>query len=153
MEDADINKIMEDTLNLVWNELKYKANVVKEFSDIPKIMCFPQQISQVFANILVNAAHAIAEKGSIIIKTYKKAKHVIIEIADTGSGMDQETLKKIFNPFFTTKESDKGTGLGLSIAFRIIENHNGTINAESEPGQGTNFIITLPLGKEEEKKP
>jgi signal transduction histidine kinase/DNA-binding response OmpR family regulator len=145
MEEADINKIMTDTLNLVWNELKYKAEVVRELQDVPVIQCFPQQISQVFANILVNAAHAIPEKGIIEVRTYKETDGVVIEISDTGVGMDEETLKKIFNPFFSTKESDLGTGLGLSIVYRIIEKHNGTVDVESKAGKGTTFIIKLPV--------
>ncbi len=151
MEEADVNKIMEDTLNLVWNELKYKAEVVRDLNDIPKIQCFPQQISQVFANILVNGVHAIEGKGTITINTYSQKGLVKIKISDTGCGMNKDTMVKIFNPFFTTKEADKGTGLGLSIAFKIIEKHNGSISVESDPGKGTTFIVALPVIQE--KKP
>ena len=151
MEGADVNKIMEDTLNLVWNELKYKAEVVRDLNDIPKIQCFPQQISQVFANILVNGVHAIEGKGTITINTYSQKGLVKIKISDTGCGMNKDTMVKIFNPFFTTKEADKGTGLGLSIAFKIIEKHNGSISVESDPGKGTTFIVALPVIQE--KKP
>ncbi|MBN1522766.1 MAG: response regulator [Candidatus Aureabacteria bacterium] len=148
MEKADINKIIDDTVNLVWNELKYKAEVVRELKEVPSIECFPQQISQVVANILVNAVHAIPDKGIITIRSYEIKDGVGIEISDTGVGMNEETLKKIFNPFFTTKESDKGTGLGLSIVFRIVEKHNGTVKVESEIGKGTTFIINLPISQE-----
>jgi two-component system NtrC family sensor kinase len=144
LEFANINKGIESTLNIVWNELKYKAEVIKEYGDIPLIECLPQQLNQVFMNLLVNAAQAIATHGQIKIKTYRKDKNIIIEISDTGVGIPKENIPRIFEPFFTTKEVGKGTGLGLSVAYGIIRKHNGRIEVESEVNKGTTFRVVLP---------
>jgi len=145
LEHADINKGIESTINIVWNELKYKANVVKKLGDIPLIKCYPQRLNQVVMNILVNAAQAIEEKGEIRISTEADNGYVEIRISDTGSGMPPDVLSKIFDPFFTTKDVGKGTGLGLNMAYNIIQNHKGTIDVESEVGKGTTFIIRLQI--------
>ena len=140
---ADINHSLDTTLNVVWNELKYKAEVVKDYGKLPEVHCLPHQLSQVFMNILVNAAHAIEEHGTITIRTYAENGKVVIEISDTGTGIAPEALRRIFEPFFTTKPVGKGTGLGLSLARSIIEKHEGSIDVESEPGKGSTFRITL----------
>jgi PAS domain S-box-containing protein len=144
---VDITDGIESTLNIVWNEIKYKAEVVKEFSEIPAISCNIQKLNQVFLNMLVNASHAIEETlGKIVIRTFDLDDgRIAIEIEDNGKGMDQETVKKIFDPFFTTKEIGQGTGLGLSVSYRIIKEHGGDIEVESEVGIGTKFRIILPL--------
>jgi len=143
LEHADLNKGIESTLNIVWNELKYKAKVIKHLGKIPLVKCYPQRINQVFMNILVNAAQAIEDKGEIRITTRADNGHVDIKISDTGKGIPPEALPKIFDPFFTTKEVGKGTGLGLSMAYNIIQKHKGTIEVQSEVGKGTTFIIRL----------
>ncbi|MBU1341465.1 MAG: response regulator [Proteobacteria bacterium] len=140
----DINKGLESTLNVVNNELKYKATVVKDLGEIPMVEGFPQKLNQVFINILVNAGQAIKEKGEIRIQTKKQDGNVVILISDTGCGIEKEHLSKIFDPFFTTKEIGKGTGLGMNIAYNIIEEHKGKIIVESTVGKGTTFTITLP---------
>lgn len=145
MELADLNQEIESTLNIVYNELKYKAKVVKEFGPLPSIECFPHQLNQVFMNILVNAAQAMKEQGTISIKTLLKDDYIHVIIEDTGVGIPQENLQKIFDPFFTTKEVGKGTGLGLYIAYGIIEKHQGKISVQSEVGKGTVFTIRLPI--------
>jgi len=145
LEYADLNAGLDSTLNIVWNELKYKAEVKKEYSELPKIRCYPQEMNQVFMNLLVNAAQAIPEKGEIRIKTWREDGHVMISIADTGTGIPGENLKKIFDPFFTTKEVGKGTGLGLSISYGIVKKHNGEITVNSEPGKGATFTVRLPI--------
>ncbi len=142
---ADLNKGIESTLNIVWNELKYKAQVIKDLGKIPLVKCYPQRLNQVFMNILVNAAQAIEEKGEIRITTKADNGHVEIKISDTGKGIPPEVLPKIFDPFFTTKEVGQGTGLGLSMAYNIIQGHKGTIEVESEVGTGTTFIIRIPV--------
>lgn len=142
---SDINKSLDSTLNIVWNELKYKATVTKDYGALPLVQCYPQQLNQVFMNILVNAAQAIDEKGEIKITTSSENEQVMITISDTGSGIPKESLSKIFDPFFTTKEVGKGTGLGLNVAYNIIEKHNGTIEVESRLGSGTTFSIRLPV--------
>lgn len=143
LEHADLNKGIESTLNIVWNELKYKAEVIKDLGDIPPIECYPQRLNQVFMNILVNAAQSIENKGEIRITTRADNEHVEIRISDTGTGIPPDVLPKIFDPFFTTKDVGKGTGLGLNMAYNIIQKHKGTIDVESEAGKGTTFIIRL----------
>ncbi len=146
LQYADINKNMESTLNVVWNELKYKAKVIKEYGDLPQVKCYPQQLNQIFVNLLVNAAQAIEKKGEIRISTRKIDDSVEIKISDTGAGIPKENLSKIFDPFFTTKELGKGTGLGMNVAYNIIKKHKGTINVDSVVGKGTTFTIRIPIG-------
>ena len=144
-EESDLHRGLDSTLNIAWNELKYRVQVVKEYGDLPKVSCYPQQINQVFMNILINAAQAIPEKGAIRIRTYVDSLQAVVEIQDNGAGIPEEILKKIFDPFFTTKPVGKGTGLGLSIAYGIIQRHQGRIEVESRPGEGTTFRIVLPI--------
>ncbi len=142
---ADLESGLETTLRVAWNEIKYKAEVIREFSGIPEIECFPFQLNQVFMNLLVNAAHAINERGTITIRTGHDDAAVWIEIQDTGQGIKAENLPRIFDPFFTTKPVGKGTGLGLSIAYGIVKKHGGEIEVRSEWGVGTCFKVTLPI--------
>lgn len=146
---VDVNKAIESTLSIVWNELKYKAEVIKEYGEIPEIKGYPQQLNQVFMNMLINAVQAIKEKGRIRIKTYAEDKNIFIEISDTGVGMSEEVMSHIFEPFFTTKEVGRGTGLGLSMSYGIIKKHNGEIKVKSKIGEGTTFTVKLPLGDED----
>jgi two-component system, NtrC family, sensor kinase len=141
---ADINHNMDSTVNVVWNELKYKADVIKDYGDLPRIQCYPQLLNQVFMNLLVNAAHSINERGEIKIQTRAKNGNVEIKISDTGSGIPKENLARIFDPFFTTKEIGKGTGLGLNVAYNIIKKHQGRIDVKSDVEKGTTFIIRIP---------
>ncbi len=143
---ANLHQGIDSTLNIVSNEVKYKADVVKHYGDIPDIECLPSQINQVVMNMLVNAAHAIGpERGTITIKTENQGENVLLEISDTGSGISKENLSRIFDPFFTTKPVGQGTGLGLSLSYGIIQKHNGQIEVESEAGLGTCFRIVLPV--------
>jgi signal transduction histidine kinase len=142
---TNINMNMDMTLNVVWNELKYKVTVEKDYDTLPDIACYPQQLSQVFANILVNAAHAIEVKGVVTIRTRDLKDHVEVTIKDTGVGIPEKNLSRIFEPFFTTKDVGKGTGLGMHVAYSIIEKHHGTIHVESKVGEGTTFTISLPM--------
>lgn len=142
---ADIHRGIETTLNLVNNEVKYKAEVIREFGDLPEVDCIISQINQVVMNLLVNAAHAIEEFGTITIRTRCDDGFALIEIQDSGKGIAPEHLNRVFEPFFTTKSVGKGTGLGLSLSFNIIEKHNGELQVSSTLGQGTCFSIKLPL--------
>ena len=142
---ADITECIDSTMNIVWNELKYKATVIRSFEPVPQIFCYPRQLNQVFMNLLVNAAHAIDKKGDIEITTRDKGESVEISIRDTGQGIPKDILPKIFDPFFTTKDVGKGTGLGLNLAYNIIQKHKGTIHVSSEEGKGTTFTIVLPV--------
>lgn len=145
IQDTDLNKELTSTLNVVNNELKYKARVVKEFNTLPIIMANPQQLNQVFINILVNAAQSIEKMGEIRILTKAVDGYVQIRISDTGCGISEENITKIFDPFFTTKGVGKGTGLGMNIAYNIIQKHKGDIQVKSRVGEGTTFIISLPV--------
>jgi two-component system NtrC family sensor kinase len=143
---ADINEGLESTLSIVWNELKYKESVTKDYGQLPSVCCNLGQLNQVFMNILVNAAQAIDSQGNITITTRSEGENVRIVISDSGNGIPPESLKHIFDPFYTTKEVGKGTGLGLAIAYDIVTNkHGGRIEARSEVGHGTTFTIILPL--------
>ena len=139
---------LDTTLNIVNNEIKYKAKVVKEYGDIPEIQCLPSQINQVLMNILVNAAHAIEKTGTITVRTRHEADEVWVEISDTGCGIAPDHLTRIFDPFFTTKPVGKGTGLGLSLSYSIVQKHRGRMEVESELGKGTTFRVCLPVRQE-----
>lgn len=143
---ADINQNLESTLNIVWNEIKYKATVTKDYGDLPQVKCYPQQINQVFMNLLVNAAQAIEKQGEIRIITREVGSNVEIVVSDTGQGIDEKNLFRIFDPFFTTKEVGKGTGLGLNVTYNIVKKHHGTVDVQSEPGKGTTFTVRMPVG-------
>ncbi|GBD95317.1 sporulation kinase E [bacterium BMS3Abin06] len=142
---ADINECIESTLNIVWNELKYKAAVEKDYQKLPLTKCYPQQLNQVFMNLLVNAAHSIEKQGEIKIKTWNGNGFINVSISDTGCGIPADKINRIFEPFFTTKEVGKGTGLGLSISYDIVKKHNGEINIDSEIGKGTVFTVKIPV--------
>lgn len=142
---ADLHRGIETTLNVVNNELKYKAEIVREFDTLPEVECIISQINQVVMNLLVNAAQAIDDFGRVTIRTRHRNDTVVIEVEDTGHGISRDNLNRIFEPFFTTKAIGKGTGLGLSLSFNIVEKHNGHIEADSTPGKGTCFRVTLPL--------
>jgi len=143
LELSNVEEILDRVINIVWNEIKYKIELKKEYGGIPLVRCNTQKIGQVFINLIVNASQAVKEKGVIIVKTYLIDKSACIEISDTGSGIEKADIDKIFDPFFTTKEVGKGTGLGLSIGYDIIKQHGGEIKVESEVNKGTKFIIKL----------
>ncbi|MDD2272858.1 MAG: response regulator [Desulfuromonadaceae bacterium] len=142
---ADINQCLESTLNIAHNELKYKTTLKREYGELPQLRCYPQQLNQVFMNLLVNAAQAIEAHGEITVRTWFAGDEINVSISDTGSGIAEEVKAHIFETFFTTKESGKGTGLGLSISNEIIKNHGGEIMVSSEPGKGSTFTVSLPL--------
>jgi len=142
---TDLHRGLDSTLGIVWNEIKYHAEVKKEYGDLPEVECLPSQLNQVFMNLLVNAAHAIETKGVITIRTGVRGDEAFIQIADTGKGISPENLKRIFDPFFTTKPVGKGTGLGLSLSFGIMQKHHGRIEVQSEVGKGTAFTLWLPI--------
>ena len=144
MEWVDLHAGLESTLNVVANEIKYKAEIVRDYGSLPRVECRPSQINQVFMNLLVNAAQAIAQKGRITLKSGCADDKVWISVSDTGSGIPPEIMARIFDPFFTTKPVGKGTGLGLSVSYGIIEKHGGRIEVASQPGEGTTFTVWLP---------
>ncbi|HIJ86294.1 MAG TPA: response regulator [Desulfuromonadales bacterium] len=149
-ELADLNDCVRSTVNIVRNEIKYVAELDLQLGDIPQISCSSNQLSQVIINLLVNAAHSIDSHGSITVTTRQVDDTVVLSVRDTGKGMTEEVRKRVFEPFYTTKEVGKGTGLGLSISYSIIKKHGGEILVESEPGKGTIFSVTLPIHERQE---
>jgi two-component system NtrC family sensor kinase len=146
MEPANLNECLERAISIAWNELKYKITLEKDLGELPTVNCYPQQLGQVFLNFLVNAAHAIEQQGIVRVTTRAEDGFVNITVSDTGCGIAEENMNRIFEPFFTTKEVGTGTGLGLAISYEIIQQHNGTIDVESEVGKGTTFTVRLPIG-------
>jgi len=149
-QTADLVRGLESTLNVVRNEVKYKAEVVKRYGAMPEIECMPSQLNQVFMNLLVNAAHAIANQGTITIGSGTVGEEVWVAVSDTGSGIPPDVLGRIFDPFFTTKPVGQGTGLGLSLSYSIVRRHGGRIEVESEVGVGTTFRVWLPIRQTEQ---
>ncbi|TFH85615.1 hypothetical protein EQG41_16180 [Billgrantia azerbaijanica] len=142
---ADLHRGLDTTLNLVNNELKYKAEVVKQYGELPEIECLPSQINQVALNLLTNAAQSIEGHGRITLRTGCDATHAWFEVEDTGHGITAEHRERLFDPFFTTKPVGEGTGLGLALSWSIVQKHGGRIEVASEPGQGSRFRVWLPL--------
>lgn len=143
---ANLHQGIDSTLNIVASEFKYKADVIKEYGDIPDIECLPAQLNQVVMNLVVNAAQAMGtERGSIIIRTGAEGECVWLEVVDSGTGIAADDLPRIFDPFFTTKSVGNGTGLGLTLSAGIVHKHGGQISASSTPGTGSSFRISLPI--------
>lgn len=144
----DVNTCLESTINMVWNEIKYKATLQRDFGELPQLKFNPQQLNQVFINLLINATHAIDKDGTITVRSRFEDGLIRVAISDTGCGIPEDIRAKIFEPFFTTKEVGKGTGLGLSISFGIIKKHGGEIEVTSEVGKGTTFTVLVPVSAE-----
>jgi len=142
---ADLNECLRSTINIVWGEIKHKATLKKELGEIPRTRCYPQQMKEVFMNLLINAAHAIGDRGVITVRSWEEDGNVCVSVADTGQGIPEANLNRIFEPFFTTKELGKGTGLGLSVSYDIVKKHNGEITVRSEPGKGTEVTVRIPV--------
>lgn len=144
---ADVHAGLDSTLNIVWNEIKYKAHVVKSYGDLPLIECIPSQLNQVFMNLLVNASQAIDNNGIITITSECSGDQVSISIGDNGKGIPAEALPRIFDPFFTTKDVGHETGLGLAISYGVIARHHGVIEVAGVPGEGTLFMLKWPIAQ------
>jgi signal transduction histidine kinase len=149
---ADINAAIANTLVVARNETKYVADVSFDAGELPLVPCYLGDLNQVFLNLLVNAAHAVAdrmavtgERGSIHLRTYRDGDDVVIEVADTGCGIRPEIADRVFDPFFTTKEVGRGTGQGLALARAVVDRHGGSISFESRVGEGTTFRVRLPI--------
>lgn len=151
LKKASINDGIDSTTIIINNLLDNKIEIVKEYGNLPMVECYPGKLNQVFLNIITNGIHAVKSKfkgekgGQITLKTYGSADSVFISIRDNGIGMDENTKKKLFEPFFTTKDVGEGTGLGLSIVWNTIKKHNGTITVNSELGEGTEFLMEIPI--------
>ena len=142
---ADLHEGIESTLAILAHDLKGRVDVVHEFGDLPRVECYPDQVHQVFMNLLANAAQAIPGTGTITIRTRREDKEVAIEIEDTGVGISSDNLGRIFDPGFTTRGTRMGMGMGLLITSQIVDRHGGRIAVQSEPGRGTVFTVHLPV--------
>ncbi len=149
-EPVNLNNVVRNSLKLVWNKLKYKARVEEQLNPVPDISANANQLEQVLVNMLVNAADAIQEdRGLITVRTFCRASgNICVEVEDNGSGITPEEQKRIFEPFYSTKEKNAGTGLGLSISLGIVQSHSGEIELDSEVGRGTIFRLVFPPPKE-----
>jgi two-component system NtrC family sensor kinase len=152
-ESADLNEVLEKTLNIIGAKLKDDTEIIKEYGNLPVVTCYPQKISQVFMNVLMNAVQAVEKKGTIkIVTRYQKDEEkgnnslVEVMVSDNGGGIPQDSVQKVFDPFFTTKPVGQGTGLGLSISYDIVKSHSGEMTVESEKNSGTTVTIRLPAG-------
>ena len=142
---ADLHQGLESTLNIVRNEIKYKAEVVRDFGNLPPVYCIPSQINQVFMNLLLNAAQAIESHGHITLRTGCDGATAWVEVQDDGCGIAPEQTAHVFEPFYTTKPVGKGTGLGLSLAWGIVQRHHGNLDLTSASGKGSTFRVSLPV--------
>ncbi|MCQ2957690.1 MAG: ATP-binding protein [Candidatus Gastranaerophilales bacterium] len=144
-KEVDIHEGLNSTIDLIAHETKNRIEIKKEYAELPLISCYPDYVNQVFMNILLNACQSISDKGEVCIKTSLKDNFALVQISDTGSGIEKSILKNIFDFGFTTKKIGQGTGLGLALARKIIEEHKGKIEVDSIVGKGTTFSIYLPL--------
>jgi signal transduction histidine kinase len=146
---ADVHQEIDNSLKLVWHELQPKAELVKDYGRLPSLECRPEQLKQVFMNLVLNAAQAIEQSGVITIRTHADDRHVRIEISDNGRGIAAEDQARIFEPFYSTKPVGVATGLGLYTAYGIVSKYDGTIEVCSEKGQGSTFSVVLPHHRDE----
>ena len=145
-EPVDLNRLLEDALRLIAPQLRGRAEVAREFGELPELSGVPQQLRQVFVNLLLNASQAISPGGHIRITTRVEGGRAVVIVADDGPGIPPEIIDRIFDPFFTTKPVGEGTGLGLGIAYQIVRSHGGALRVESTPGHGASFRVELPVG-------
>jgi signal transduction histidine kinase len=151
-ESTDLRPLLEDVLHVASGQLRSRVNVMREYDDaLPRVLCAPQQLRQVFLNLIINAAQAVEPGGTVLVATRREGDHVIVSVADDGCGIPPHLLDRIFDPFFTTKPVGVGTGLGLGIAHQIVTSHGGEIQVESTPGIGTVFRVRLPAAPPEDR--
>jgi two-component system NtrC family sensor kinase len=148
---VDLHKGLDSTLNIVWNDLKYKVRLDKHYGELPLVECHPSEINQVFMNLLINAGQSIAERGTITLATGVDGDEAWVSIADSGCGIPEESLPRIFDPFFTTKPIGRGTGLGLAICYGIVAKHHGRIEVSSRLGFGSTLKVVLPVKQPAER--
>ncbi len=146
-EATDLRLLLDDVLHVASGQLRNRVNVVREFQDdLPSVPCAPQQMRQVFLNLVINASQAVDDNGTVLVSAHSDDSSVVVSIADDGCGIPEDQIDRIFDPFFTTKAVGVGTGLGLGISHQIIANHGGSIEVESAENTGTVFHVRLPLG-------
>jgi len=152
MQLVDVNQCILTTAKMVKSKVEQNAELILDLHDVPQTLLNVGKINQVLTNLVMNAGQAIESNGKVTIRSDFVDGKIKIQVIDTGSGMDKETLKSIFNPFFTTKPEGVGTGLGLSISFDIMQEHGGFINVSSHVGTGTTFTLILPIKDTVESK-
>jgi len=157
MDRSEVDRVhlhegIETSLTLLRHKLEDRIRIERDLGELPLVECYPQQINQIFMNLLMNAVQAIKEKGTIVVRTRARGDEVEIQVEDTGSGMDPATLRQIFEPGFTTKDRRVGMGMGLLITRQIVDRHGGRIDAESTPGEGTTFTLRLPVALPRERE-
>jgi signal transduction histidine kinase len=144
-EATDLRPLLEDVLRVASAQLRSRVNVLREYDEsLPRVICAPQQLRQVFLNLVVNAAQAVEPGGHVLVATRPDGDHVVVSVGDDGCGIEPDVIDRIFDPFFTTKPVGEGTGLGLGIAHQIVSSHGGEIEVESAPGRGTVCRVRLP---------
>jgi len=141
------SRCLENALVVVGGEISAKAEIVRAYAGAAPVRCRASQLCRVFSALLVNAAQAIADRGTITLRTRLRGDEVHVDVEDTGCGIPRENLSRIFEPFFTTHSAATSTGLGLSMAYGIVEEHGGRIEVESEPGRGSRFRVCLPVAR------
>jgi signal transduction histidine kinase len=139
-----VNELIEDVLHMATSQLHSDISVERRYEDVPPVLCAPQELKQVFVNLIVNAGHAVGARGTIQIRSQRDGDDVVIHVIDDGEGIPGDIIDRVFDPFFTTKRVGEGTGLGLGIAYQITKSHGGEINVESVPGEGSHFRVRLP---------
>ena len=145
MQPADLLQGLDSTLNIVWNDLKYKVRLEKHYGSLPLVECLASEINQVFLNLLLNAGQAVEQRGTITLASGCDDREAWISITDSGCGIPPEAMPQLFDPFFTTKPIGQGTGLGLAISYGIVAKHHGRIDVSSQVGQGSTFRVVLPV--------
>jgi len=145
LKPSDINECLESSIKIVWSEISHKAELLRDFGELPPVTCAPLEIHQVFVNLLVNAAQALEKRGEIKLRSWSEGDQVMVSITDNGCGLPPAAQEKIFEPFYTIKEDGMGAGLGMSLCHEIIMKHGGGIKVDSIPGQGTTFLVRLPV--------
>jgi len=148
-EKVDLNRVLEQTIDMMSPKWKGRLRIERRFGDVPKIAGYPLQLAQIFTNVIANACDATPEGGAVTVATQPGATAAKVSVKDTGHGISKERVARIFDPFFTTKETGRGTGLGLSLSYGIVKEHEGEILVHSEPGKGATFVVELPGQKEE----
>ncbi|MEJ2202236.1 MAG: ATP-binding protein, partial [Desulfuromonadaceae bacterium] len=148
---VNLNEILETSIQVAWNEIKHVATLNRELGDLPPLECHPQQMNQAFLNLLLNAAQALDDHGTITVRSWQEDSRVSVSVKDNGKGIPAELLPRLFEPFFTTKEVGQGTGLGLATSYGIVKSHGGEITVQSEPGKGSTFTVTLPLSQNQKE--
>lgn len=150
---TDLNGTLESVIKITANELAAECDVRRDFAELPPVRCHPAQIQQALIQVLVNAFQAVADGGTVSVRTRVVDDHVEIAISDDGPGIDPDHLDKLFTPFFTTRPVGQGSGLGLSSAYGIVRRHGGEIRVMSEPGKGATFVVRLPVAEPSEETP